>query len=465
MWGSLRFVWKGWIEKLYLEPQFFFKFYGFEWVKPLGETGMYLLFGVAIVSALFMALGLFYRLAAIAFFLSFTYIELIDATNYLNHYYLVCLFAFLLIFLPANRAFSLDVWRKPQLKLNTVPAWCINILILQLTIVYTCAGIAKLNSDWLFRAMPLAVWLPEHTDLPVLGYFFQFKETAYLFSWVGALYDLTIAYFLMYTPTRPLAYIAVIVFHGLTYMLFNIGLFPLIMVLSTLVFFPANFHDKLLGWIGFERRDGEMESFLEHGGMEARRNDSENLDNSWKLCQRLKRWVVNDKKQANTITNSNTYRRFSKTSLQTLTQILLATYLLLQLFLPFRHHLYAGNVMWTEEGYRFAWRVMLVEKVGQVRFFVADEETQRKTEIINGRHLTLYQEKQMSIQPDFILQFAHFLADEYKTHHGMKNPVVTVDAHVALNGRTSQQFIDPNVNLASIEDGFGKKNWILPFRR
>ncbi|MEZ4887939.1 MAG: HTTM domain-containing protein [Chitinophagales bacterium] len=472
MWGGLRFVWNGWIEKLYLEPRFFFKFYGFEWVQPLGKTGMYLLFGVVIVSSFCIALGLFYRIAAIVFFLSFTYIELIDATNYLNHYYLVCLFAFLLIFLPANRAFSLDVWRKPQLKLKTVPAWCINILILQLTIVYTCAGIAKLNSDWLFRAMPLAVWLPEHTDLPVLGYFFQFKETAYVFSWIGALYDLTIAYFLMFSSTRVLAYVVVIVFHGLTYLLFNIGLFPLIMVFSTLVFFPSDFHNRLLGLLGFERRgaeaqrnfkrrDGEVESFFgdEQGDKEVQRKISGKLANNCKFWQRLeryKRWTANGGRQTNpnTIINPNTQIQF-----------LLTIYILIQLLLPFRHYLYNGNVLWTEEGYRFSWRVMLVEKVGQVRFFVEDEETQRKTEIINGRHLTLFQEKQMSVQPDFILQFAHFLAEEYKTRHGMKNPVVTVDAHVALNGRTSQQFIDPNVNLAAIEEGFEKKNWILPFDR
>ncbi|MFK7905893.1 MAG: HTTM domain-containing protein, partial [Chitinophagales bacterium] len=430
-------------------PRFFFKFYGFEWVQPLDETGMYVLFGVAIVSALFIMLGLFYRIAAITFFLSFTYIELIDATNYLNHYYLVCLFAFLLIFLPANRALSLDVWRKPQLKRTQIPAWCINILILQLTIVYTCAGIAKLNSDWLFRAMPLAVWLPEHTDLPVLDYFFQFKATAHLFSWAGAFYDLTIAYFLMNRYTRPLAYVAVIVFHGLTYMLFNIGLFPLIMVFSTLVFFPASFHDRLLGWIGFERRDGEMESFLEHRGTETRRNGSGNLANSWKLWQRLKR-------------SNHGGMEAQKNWLLT---FFLTLYFSLQLLLPFRHYLYNGNVLWTEEGYRFSWRVMLVEKIGQVRFFVEDEETQRKTEIINGRHLTLFQEKQMSVQPDFILQFAHFLAEEYKSKHGMQNPVVTVDAHVALNGRTSQRFIDPNVNLVAIEEGFGRKEWVLPFER
>ena len=102
--------------------------------------------------------------------------------------------------------------------------------MLQLTIVYTCAGIAKLNPDWLFRAMPLAIWLPEHQDLPLIGYFFQFKWVAYFFSWAGAFYDLTIAYFLMNQRTRPVAYLFVVVFHLLTFLLFNIGLFPFIMI-------------------------------------------------------------------------------------------------------------------------------------------------------------------------------------------------------------------------------------------
>ncbi|MGB1243734.1 MAG: HTTM domain-containing protein, partial [Chitinophagales bacterium] len=209
--------------------------------------------------------------------------------------------------------------------------------------------------------------------------------TAYLFSWMGAFYDLTIAYFLMSSTTRPLAYFVVIVFHGLTYLLFNIGLFPLIMIFSTLVFFPSRFHDKFFGrWTTDGRR---------------LINGNEELANNFQFWQRLKQ------------------------AKHKITTILLAAYILLQIFLPFRHHLYNGNVLWTEEGYRFSWRVMLVEKVGQVRFFVEDEETQRKTEIINGRHLTLFQEKQMSVQPDFILQFAHFLAEEYKTRHGMKNPV------------------------------------------
>lgn len=414
LFGALRFSYYGWIEKLYLEPQFFFKFYGFEWVKPFGETGMYLLFAIIALSALGILLGLFYRLASILFFCSFTYVELIDATNYLNHYYLVCLLAFLLIFLPANRAFSLDVWRKPSLKINKVPAWTINIIIFQLSLVYCCAGIAKLNPDWLWQAMPLKAWLLERTDLPVLGYFFQFPQTAYVFSWAGAFYDLSIAFFLLHKTTRPFAYIAVIGFHLITQVLFNIGLFPQIMIFSTLIFFSTTFHERLLGFIGY-----------------------------------------------NPAGNATFAERKSS---MILIRPILVLFVSLQLLLPFRHIFYPGNLLWTEEAYRFSWRVMLVEKAGQATFSVKDSASEKKSEIINGQYLTQFQEKQLSIQPDFILQFAHFIKEQYQQQYKYTNPIVTVDAHVALNGRASQRFIDPSINLALVEDSFLPKKWVLPLK-
>ena len=396
--GAIRFMASGWIEKLYLEPTFFFKYYGFEWVQPLDKLGIYALFFAIAISAFCIMIGLFYRLASIVFFLSFSYAELIDATNYLNHYYLVILFAFWLIFLPAHRAFSLDAYFNPKLKTAKVPAWTIQILLLQLMIVYTFAGIAKLQPDWLFRAMPLSIWLPEHSDLPILGYFFQFKITAFAFSWVAAFYDLTIAYFLLFRRTRSIAYFFVLVFHLMTYLLFNIGLFPFIMIGSTLIFFPADFHQKLLRPLGYQSPKSTLSLY---------RNKIKNA----------------------------------------FLMPLILTYFTIQLLLPFRHFLYKGHVLWTEEGYRFSWRVMVVEKSGSAVFKIKDPIKNKQIEVINSQYLTPFQEKQMSIQPDFILQFAHFLQQEYKEKHHFSDPIITVDAHVAINGRMSKQLIDSEVDL------------------
>lgn len=415
--GALRFMGSGWIERLYVEPQFFFKFYGFEWVEPLGATGMYLVYGLIALSAAMIMLGLLYRLAVVLFFLSFTYTELIDVTNYLNHYYLVVLLSVLLFFIPANRRFSLDVRWQFAKRRDFVPAWTINALILQVSIVYFLAGFAKLNPDWLFRAMPLAVWLPTKVDLPLIGWLFQYAWVPFAFSWFGAFYDLTIPFWLLNRRTRPFAYVAVIVFHVLTKLLFNIGLFPFIMIFNTLIFFPAELHERWLGLLGYEKSAAP--------------------------------------------TTPGPVFGLSKFPLYPA----LAIYFTIQLLVPFRYLFYPGNVLWTEQGYRFSWRVMLVEKAGQATFHVIDPITGRRGEVTNSAFLTKYQEKQMAIQPDLILQYAHYLEEVYQEQYNIQDPQVTVDSYVALNGRASQRFIDPQVDLTEIRAGFQHKNWVLPFKR
>jgi hypothetical protein len=413
--GALRFMQKGWVERLYGEPVFFFKYYGFEWVKTLDVSGMYAVYSLIALSAAGIMLGFVYRWSVLLFFISFSYAELTDATNYLNHYYLVILLAFLLFFLPANRRFSLDTtWRRPSLSLTHVPAWTIHLLQFQVGVVYFFAGFAKLNPDWLFRAMPLAVWLPEKAGIPVIGPLLTLPAAAFAFSWFGAMYDLTIPFWLFIKKTRPWAYGAVVVFHALTKMLFNIGLFPFIMIFNTLIFFPAKTHHRWLKYLGYH--PGEP-------GIKEPTTDNR----------------------------------------QPITPLALALYIALQVIIPLRFLCYSGNVLWTEEGYRFAWRVMLVEKNGYATFYVSDAATGRRTEVINSRFLTPFQEKQMAIQPDFILQYAHFLARHYREREGFQQPVVTVDSYVALNGRPGERFIDPGVNLADVHDGLGTKKWVLMY--
>ena len=97
--GILRFWLNGWIHDFFIKPDHFFHYYGFEWVKPMGEFGMYTVFALLLISSLSIALGLFYRISSFLFFLFFTYVELIDVTNYLNHYYFISLVSFLMCFL------------------------------------------------------------------------------------------------------------------------------------------------------------------------------------------------------------------------------------------------------------------------------------------------------------------------------------------------------------------------------
>lgn len=412
----IRFWSKGWINELYIQPRFFFSFYGFEFVRPLGLY-TYVLFAVCGLSALLVSLGLFYRVAIVTLFLSFTYIELIDKSTYLNHYYFTSMVCLLLIFLPAHTLFSVDAYRRRNLLAGRIPAWCVDSLKLFVALLYVFAGLAKLNSDWLGDALPLRIWLPAHNDMPIVGFLFNYAWIPHAFSWFGCLYDLSIPFLLWNRQTRPWAYVAVVVFHGLTAMLFPIGMFPYIMIVTALIFFSASFHQALIGRIS---------ALL-------------SLPTSF-------------------LHSDQTYA-FRPVAQKTVLGIL-ALFFLIQLLFPFRYLLYPGELFWTEQGYRFSWRVMLMEKAGYAQFTVKDDSG-KQIIVNNTLFLTTLQEKMMATQPDMLLQYAHLLRDYY-AQHGFHNPNVYVDSYVALNGRLGKPLVNSTTNLAEERDSFTPKSWITP---
>jgi uncharacterized membrane protein YphA (DoxX/SURF4 family) len=421
LYSTIRFIAKGWVYDFYVTPKFYFTFYGFDWVKPLPEMAMYIVFALMVLACICIVIGLFYRIAITTFFSCFVYVELIDKTYYLNHYYFVSIIAFLLLFVPAHRYFSVDVIRKPSLKVTRVPAWAINIFKVQLCLVYFYAGISKLNYDWMIEAMPLKIWLPANGGLPLIGGLLKQTWVAYAFSWFGALFDLSIGFLLLYKPTRKTGYIFVIIFHVFTGWLFKIGMFPYIMIFVTVIFFSEDCHLRFIHFL---------------------------------------RTVFNKKSlQANEeFISLYQYSSFQKIIIYPL----LSVYMLLQVLMPFRYLLYPGKLFWTEEGYRFSWRVMLMEKGGISFFYVKDGPQGNKGEVINSEFLTPMQERMMQTQPDMILQYAHYLHDVYK-NRGIKDPIVTVESYVTLNGSGSRLYIDSTIDLSKQQENFLPKKWILPF--
>ena len=416
----IRFWRKGWIKTLYLDPNFHFSYYGFEWVKPLGEY-TYLLFIICFISSLFITIGFKYRISILMFFLSFTYIELMDKTTYLNHYYFISILSFLMCFLPLNSTFSIDNVLN-QKKYNKVPAWTIDSIKLLLCVVYFYAGIAKLNSDWLLESMPLKIWLPSKFDLPLIGQnLMQYEWVHYFMSWGGMFYDLLIPFLLLYKPTRILAFFLVIFFHVFTKVLFPIGMFPFIMIVGALIFFDYKVHLKILN---------QIKKFL---SFFIKSSESYRI----KIENKLK--LTNEK----------------------FILISISIFFVLQIIVPFRYVLYPGELFWNEQGYRFSWRVMLKETVGYTTFKIVNGKNGKYFYVNNDDYLTPFQEKQMSFQPDFILEYANYLGDLYKSE-GHQNVQVFAESFVALNGRRSQRFIDKDFNLYGVKESFKNKEWILP---
>jgi Vitamin K-dependent gamma-carboxylase len=413
----VRFSLMGWIEKLYIEPRFFFPFYGFEFVVPLGNY-TYLLFAVCALSALLFTIGWYYRLASVLLFLSFTYIELIDKTTYLNHYYFISMISLLMIFLPAHVYFSVDAFRNKKLLADRIPQWNLDVIKLFVAMLYFFAGLAKINSDWLLHALPLRIWLPAHNDMPLIGFLFNYSWVHFAFSWIGCLYDLSIPFLLWYRGTRFGAYLAVVIFHLFTALLFPIGMFPYVMMVTALVFFSESFHEKIVLTCG--------------------------------------RWL---KLSSDFLLPAKLYSGTPFVSSLIKTGIVL--FFLVQFFMPFRYLFYEDKLFWTEQGYRFSWRVMLMEKAGYAQFIIKDK-TGKEIYVNNSDFLTPLQEKMMSTQPDMILQYAHLLRDHFASE-GFKNPAVYAECYVTLNGRLSKPFIQSTTDLAKEEDSFAPKTWILPY--
>ncbi len=69
---------------------------------------------------------------------------------------------------------------------------------------------------------------------------------------------------------------------------------------------------------------------------------------------------------------------------------------MIQLLFPWRYLLYPEELFWTEEGYRFSWRVMLMEKAGYAEFKVVDSKTGKRFYVDNSDFLSPFQEKQMA---------------------------------------------------------------------
>jgi hypothetical protein len=406
--STVRFMWLGWIEDHYIEPVMQFKYWGFEWVKPLSFTGLYAVHFIMIFSAIGIMFlrGWAYRISAILLFLAFTYTELIDLTYYLNHYYFVSLMCGLLIFMPAHVS--------PFYNLSTqqIKRSALVVLKVQIAILYVYAGLAKINYDWLIEALPLKIWVPANDKLPIIGPMFTWSITPYFFSWMGMLYDTFIVFFLIYKPTRKWAYVMVVFFHTIVGLMFQIGVFPLVMMSIVTIYFSDEWHQKFIRFF-------------------VRIKDAKILP------------------EATTIkSNALNY--------------LLIGYIAFQLLFPWRYLLYPGNLFWTEEGYRYSWRVMLMEKAGTATFYVKDTKTGREGIVRNADFLNAHQEKQMAMQPDMILQFAHFLGKYYEAI-GLHQPEVRAEVYVTLNARPSRLLIDPNRDLMKEKDTFAPKDWIIHY--
>lgn len=398
----------------YVAPRFHFHYFGFAWVHPWADPWMHRHFYALGLFAVLMILGCCYRLSSLLFALGFTYVFLIDKCLYQNHYYLVCLVAWLMTLLPAHRAFSLDALLRPKSRQQRVPSWILWLLRFQVGLPYFFGGIAKLNPDWL-AGEPMRTMLAERATFPVVGSFFTEEWCVQLFVWGGLLFDLFVVPALLWARTRRLAFAVAVCFHLMNAWLFTIGIFPWFMILATVIYFPPG-----------------------------------------SLRKRFRQAPLQTIEPADMPTGQ--YRFRGK-----LIACVLSVYVIVQLVMPLRHFVQAGNPSWTEEGHYFAWHMLLRGKKSAVRYYARDPNTGRTGTIDLRDYVTPFQLSRCSRDPRMLHELAQFIAADLRKL-GFANVEIRVLALVSMNGRKPQLMIDPNVDLADEPITWKQPHWIVPLR-
>lgn len=401
-------IFTGWVRRTLVEPPFTFNFIGFDFLQYLQGDLMYYYFAVMGIFGIFVMLGYKYRFSMVAFALMWTCVYLMQKSNYNNHYYLMMLLCWIMAFLPANRWFSLDAKINPEIKSPAMPRWVLLILILQVWLVYTFASVAKFYPDWLDASMA-GLLMSGKSDYWLIGNVLQENWVHWTIAYTGILFDLLIVPLMLWKRTRMLGFVISVFFHLFNSIIFQIGIFPYMSIAFALFFFSAETLQK---------------RFLPK---------KELYTGDEVIVPKHKNLIVG----------------------------VFSIYFLFQIGLPLRHWFFKDDVLWTEEGHRLSWRMMLRSKGGTLKVYVADKNGGEKERYNYEELLGIKQQSSVTTKPDVMWQ----LAQKIKQVEADKGRDVSVymEAKVRANYGNYYPFTDPNVDLAAEKwHPFKHSEWILP---
>ncbi|WP_103069748.1 HTTM domain-containing protein [Aquimarina sediminis] len=406
-------IFTGWVTRVLVEPKFTFNFIGLDFLQPLPGNGMYFYFAIMGTLGLLIMVGFKYRWSMIGYTVMWAGVYFMQKSSYNNHYYLLLLLCIIMSALPAGNYFSIDVKRNPLLKEISMPRWCILLIIAQLWIVYTYASVAKFYPDWLDYTVAKNL-MAGRAHYPFVGDILQGHWAHVTVTYFGILFDLLIVPLLLWKRTRFAAFCISIFFHLFNSIVFQIGIFPYLSLAFSVFFFSK------------ER--------IHH------------------LFMKKKEFY--------------TKNELILPSYHKLLFPALVVWLSIQIVLPIRHWIIPGDVLWTEEGHRLSWRMMLRGRSGNTNFYIVDNndpKAQRK--IINKKdYLSKKQIRLVSSRPDGIWQFAQHLKQQYSTNG--KDIAVYVKSRVSVNGEKYKTLIDPEVDLASVPWNYFTTNpWVIKYEK
>lgn len=400
----------GWVRRSFVETKMTIPFNGFDWMATLlhGEI-MYVWYALMSVFGIGVMLGFKYKWSVGAYGLFWTCTYLMQKTHYNNHYFLMVILCAVMLILPAHKYFSLDA-RDPSKRKMSCPNWCYFLLIGLFWIVYTYASVNKIYPAWL-EAKPIAIWFGSKTDYWLVGPLLGKDWMPYLISYGGILFDGLIIPALLWKRTRKLAFWLNIPFHLFNSAVFQIGIFPYLMIAITVLFFPPEDIRTL-----FFRKKPSLQD-----------------------------------------ARPEVYR------IRPALTALLLGFLLLNVLMPLRRHLFEGHVLHTEEGHRMSWRMMLRTRSGNIRVKWKHKETSKTTYIDLKDYLSSRQIRCVATHPDAFYWLLQKIKKDY-TERGwdLDQYKLLVRCTVSVNREAYFDQYDPLADMKNVEwHFFSHDDWIL----
>ena len=410
------------IERYFIEPEFGFKYAGFRWISQPSEGNTYLIFAILGIAAVFITIGLYYRISSTVFFMGFGYFFLMDKVNYNHEFYWTLSFLFLMIWIPANRNLSVDSVINPSIRSLKMSKKHIYLLKFQLAIPLIYTAIHCISTEWL--------------SAQYIQYRFEHNLTSYhlsneMLEWlpktiacIGLVYGLLMIPSLANRKTQKTSFILLIIYYIIAKTIVG-NATPLnwFIVLSTTLFFDENwFFDKLKN-IDFYRK-----------------------------------YISIDQPYHNN-TESTLYKINNHKAVPYLYILFFVIYSGIQVIIPLKVYAYQGNPGWTNEGTYFSWYPKFQERKIKNHAFTIKENNRKKSVKFNPEKqlLTLTRRQRIKVigNPELLALYAKYIKLSVELNSHYRNVSVHLYSLIRYNNMDAlESYTDPTADISSSKAGF-----------
>lgn len=396
----------------FIKPSdFFFPYELFEFITKPSNAALDLVTPILFLSAVFIIIGFYSRIAAFVYMVVFGYVFLIDSSTYNNHFYLYLILLFLLGITKADSSLSVRSWRSGTFLSGVLPSWNYLIFRLQFLLVYFIAGLQKLfNLHWLNGAVNRRVLEPlaENYGLGTS----ELNTLSLFYSYTGLVYDLIIGFLLWNRSTRLIGVVLAVLFNAANFFTLQIGSFPVMLTLSLLVYLDPEVAYR-------------------------------------KVVTYLKRPGIAIPKQP--LKSSSLLVGF------------LALFFAVQILLPFRHFVIKGNVSWTGEGEYWSWRMRMPHK-DLIKFETVIIDNKNKGYITPNMKMSKSHMKALTHHPKNIYFVKEFMLKNLPDNLTADDVEIRVLMAVSMNGYPPQLVFDETQDFSRVElNRFSHNEFIRPF--